>query len=44
MAGPGPIPWIAIHQWARQNALTADEEDALQQWIWSMDYEMTKRD
>lgn len=44
MAGAGPIPWLAIHEWARHHGVTPDEEDELRQWVWALDSEMMKRD
>lgn len=44
MAGPGPIPWSAIHDWSRHKGLSADDLDDLAQWIWALDAELMKRD
>lgn len=43
MAGAGPIPWVAIHEWSRHHGLTRDEEDDLAAFVWALDAEMMKR-
>ena len=42
MGGAGPIPWAAIHTWARYRGLTRDEEEELSAWLWAIDAEMLK--
>lgn len=44
MNGPGPIPWSAIHEWAKRRGLTRDEEDDLAMWLWAIDAEMLKQE
>lgn len=45
MGGAGPIPWSAIHQWARYRGLTRDEEEDLAAFVWAIDAEMlTKKE
>jgi hypothetical protein len=44
MGGPGPIPWSAIHEWARHRGMSRDEEDDLAQWVWALDAEIMNRD
>ncbi len=44
MGGAGPIPWSAIHEWARHRGLSRDDEDDLTVWVWALDSELTKRE
>ena len=44
MGGAGPIPWSAIHEWARHRGMGHEEEDDLAAFVWALDAELMKRE
>lgn len=40
----GPIPWMAIHEYAAHHGLTWEEEAELAAYVWTIDAELNREE